>query len=254
MAKESVNDQKPKASTKRRSGNGKRPIGGGRRKDRDTFPYVEVSVTFSHPIVHRAYEKFFDRYRQCFFHVTASLQKARLEESLDLVYEHLEKQIDEAETALAQADQELAALIKSKLGDQEIRTKIPKKETVKARVPGSLVRRYLNLFPLLDKYIDAVIFAETMGVITHTKKRELMKNCPRYVTTVTGRFQSLAHGIDVKNRSHDEIVQSVRTVLDEHLAMKPIAEKRPLTTVGDGEQAQLNGSVETQSAAEAWGQ
>ena len=254
MAKESGNGQKPKASTNRRSGNGKRPTGGGRRKDRDTFPYVEVTVTFSHPIVHRAYEKFFDRYRQCFFHVTASLQKARLEDSLDLVYEYLERQIDEAETALAQAHQELAAVIESKLGDHEVQTKIPRKETVTARVPGSLVRRYLNLFPLLDKYIDAVIFAETMGVITHTKKRELMKNCPRYVTTVTGRFQSLAHGIDVKNRSHDEVVESVRAVLDAHLAMKPIAEKRPLSTAGAGRQAQSTGGVETQTAAEAWGQ
>lgn len=247
--KKKAKTKKKKATNKRRSQT--RAASTQKKRRKETFPSVSLTIEICHRSVENLFEKFYDRFRQCYFHVTSSMQKARLDEGLDLVLAYLEEQIDGSTQTLTSNKEDLRRRIGESLGDDKIQINNPVKRKINALVPAGVVRKYLSLFTALDEYMDMVIYAETMGVITHTQKRKLIKNCPRYVSSIAGRFQGLSAKIDIRAHATTESLKKcVAAVVAEAQGHRPIHEARPLGLTSTQQSSQ---QTATQAeVAEAW--
>lgn len=179
----------------RRGGAGPGPQ---RRPSREgTFPFTTETIKLHHGATVGAFDRFFDRYRTSFYHVTAVLQKLDLDDGIDLVQEYLQNMVGEALSALREGKREVLAALEARTGSRQYKVMVPRPEEREARVPSYTCRQYLEVFRELDDYLNAVVYAESVGAITWRDRRTLFLNAPRHATTVAGRFQGVATRLSV---------------------------------------------------------
>ena len=208
-----------------------------------TFPYETVTIRLNHMVVAAAFDRYYDRYRESFYHVTAVLQKLDMTDGLELVHRYLESVLNDARTTLVDGKAQLLEAIQKQTGQQAYRTRCSRPAERDAKVPSYLVRQYLNLYTMTDDYLDVVVYAETVGAIPWSQRRLLFTNSPRYVTTAAGRFQSLATRISLRELEvADSAMNVLNAVLDAVQGHPKPSETRPLTvtpTEGSGQTTEV---------------
>lgn len=198
--------------------------GNGKSGDRDrdgTFPFERTTIRLHHGATATTFDRSFDRFRNSFYHVTAVLQRLNLDEGIDLVQEYLQKMIDESKTALKDGKREVVAALEAKTGSKNYKLMVHHPAEKEARVPSYACRQYLDLFRDLDDYLNAVVYAESVGAITWRDRRTLFVNAPRHVSTIAGRFQSVGTRLSV----HD--LQQVESAFEALKAIVATAEQLP---------------------------
>lgn len=172
--------------------------GGQRYEQREgTFPFDLTTIRLHHGATLTAFDRSFDRYRNSFYHVTAVLQRLNLDDGIDLVQEYLQNMVGEALSALREGKREVLAALEARTGSRQYKVMVPRPEEREARVPSYTCRQYLEVFRELDDYLNAVVYAESVGAITWRDRRTLFLNAPRHATTVAGRFQGVATRLSV---------------------------------------------------------
>ena len=224
---------KPKQKGKSQTANKGRSAGNAQRArgepNRGSFPFTVEHFTLNHNVMKGAFNRYFNRYRRSFYHVTAVLQKLELDDGLELVHEYVSSQLDDAEKAIATAKAKALAVLEAQTGSKHYRITSPNPATVEAKIPSFLVRRFMNLFKQVDDYIDLIVFAEGMGAISFVERQKTLKNSPRYVTKIAGRFQSVATQLSEEElRKQGNAREVLNEILEVVRKLKPIGEGRPL--------------------------
>ena len=172
--------------------------GGQRYEQREgTFPFELTTIRLSHGATVTAFDRSFDRYRNSFYHVTAVLQRLNLDDGIDLVQQYLETMVGEALSALREGKREVLAALEARTGSRQYKVMVPRPEEREARVPSFTCRQYLEVFRELDDFLNAVVYAESVGAISWRDRRTLFLNAPRHATSVAGRFQGVATRLSV---------------------------------------------------------
>ncbi len=167
--------------------------GGRRHEQREgTFPFELTTIRLHHGASVTAFDRSFDRYRTSFYHVTAVLQRLNLDDGLDLIQEYLEKAVGDALAGIREGKRVVLAALEARTGSQKYKVMVPRPEEREARVPSFTCRQYLEVFRELDDYLNAVVYAESVGAITWRDRRTLFVNAPRHAIAVAGRFQGVA--------------------------------------------------------------
>lgn len=181
-----------------RGNHGPGPGPGQRHENRDgTFPFERTTVRFAHGATVSAFDRWYDRYRQSFYHVTAVLQRLNLDDGLDLVQDYLQTMLDEGLSALREGKREVVAALQAKIGSGDYKLMVHRQEEREARVPSYTCRQYLDVFRALDDYLNAVVYAESVGAISWRDRRTLFLNGPRHVSTIAARFMSVGTRLSV---------------------------------------------------------
>jgi len=200
-----------------------------KKEGRQTFPFAVEKFSLNHPVMQGAFNRYFDRFRATFYHVTSVLQKLGLDDGLTLVDDYLSSQMDDAESAIVSAKGKVLTVLEARTGSTQYRIHSPNTSVVEAKIPSFMVRRYMNLFKQVDDYIDLVVFAEGMGAVSFLERQKTLQNSPRYVTKIAGRFQSIGTKLSLeelrRNGNGWEVLSEIINVAKN---LKPIGEGRPL--------------------------
>jgi hypothetical protein len=165
-----------------------------------------------------------------------------MEKGANKVHQYIIDVVDGAKDEVEKATAELTSLIKSKSSIEAIprTTSDPARRT--AEVPAFVVRKYLSLFPAVDRLIDAIVCAENVGAIGWAKRSDLLKKAPHYLRSPAGRFHSLSTKLSARQKNNEAGIADARkameevltAVLSQHEALKRVDEKRPMTSAKTG--------------------
>jgi hypothetical protein len=195
-----------------------------------------------------AFDRSFDRYRTSFYHVTAVLQRLNLDDGLDLIQEYLEKAVDDALAGIREGKRVVLAALEARTGSKDYKVMVPRPEEREARVPSFTCRQYLEVFRELDDYLNAVVYAESVGAITWRDRRTLFVNAPRHAIAVAGRFQGVAMRLSVHDlQQAASAFEALKAIVAESNEEEPLAEERSLA-IG---QSSESGSTTEKAATEA---
>lgn len=229
----------------------KRPNGMAKREGVDqrprTFPTVKVRVEIDHDIVKGAFRNHVDHFRSAFFHVTSILGRFGLESEMSQVHGYIVEMIGEEEAEITKATSALAKQIKAAVGSEAIPRTSNNREVRETDIPSFVVRKYIGLFQAADRLVDAIVYAETAGVLSWHRRSEMLKDIPKYLRTPAGRFKSIASHLHQRQKESESNVaeakaamaESIAAVLESHKALKSVQSKRPLAGAkkGKGEEA-----------------
>ncbi len=224
----------------RRRGGDRHEGPGGRRPDQreGTFPFELTTIRLHHGASLTAFDRSFDRYRTSFYHVTAVLQRLNLDDGIDLIQEYLEKAVGEALTAIREGKRVVLAALEARTGSNKYKVMVPRPEEREARVPSYTCRQYLEVFRELDDYLNAVVYAESVGAITWRDRRTLFVNAPRQATSVAGRFQHVATRLSVHDlQQAASAFDALKAIVAESYAEPPVSEERSLAIGQSGDVA-----------------
>jgi len=205
------------------------------RKTR-TYPTMRETVHLDHAIVRGCFERHFDGFRSAFFNTTSILGKFGLETGCEQVHEYIVGLIDRAKVEVDAATAEIAVAIKKNGGPQTIPRTAPDPTQKSAEVPGFVVRKYLSLFPAVDRLIDAIVCAESFGAIPWSRRAELLRDAPAYLRSPAGRFTSISTKLSARqNASQDGLSVATKAMesllkelLQSHSELKGVEQKRSL--------------------------
>jgi hypothetical protein len=233
----------------RRRGGERHEGPGGRRPEREgTFPFELTTIRLHHGASVTAFDRSFDRYRTSFYHVTAVLQRLNLDDGIDLIQEYLEKAVGEALAAIREGKRIVLAALEARTGSKTYKVMVPRPEEREARVPSYTCRQYLEVFRELDDYLNAVVYAESVGAITWRDRRTLFVNAPRQATSVAGRFQNVATRLSVHDlQQAASAFDALKAIVAQSYEEPPVSEERSLAIGQSGEVA----AVSVASAASA---
>jgi hypothetical protein len=173
-------------------GAGPGPGPGQRYESRDgSWPFERTTVRFDHGATVGTYDRWYDRYRQSFYHVTAVLQRLNMDDGIDLVQVYLQTMLDEAKSALREGKREVVAALEARTGSRDYPVMVNRTCEREARVPSYTCRQYLEVFRALDDYLNTVVYAESVGAISWRDRRTLFLNAPRQVGSIGARFMSV---------------------------------------------------------------
>ena len=224
----------------RRRGGDRHEGPGGRRPDQreGTFPFELTTIRLHHGASATAFDRSFDRFRTSFYHVTAVLQRLNLDDGLDLIQEYLEKAVGEALAAIREGKRVVLVALEARTGSNKYKVMVPRPEEREARVPSYTCRQYLEVFRELDDYLNAVVYAESVGAITWRDRRTLFVNAPRQATSVAGRFQHVATRLSVHDlQQAASAFDALKAIVAESYAEPPVSEERSLAIGQSGDNA-----------------
>ena len=224
----------------RRRGGERHEGPGGRRPDQreGTFPFELTTIRLHHGASVTAFDRSFDRYRTSFYHVTAVLQRLNLDDGIDLIQDYLEKAVGEALAAIREGKRVVLAALEARTGSNKYKVMVPRPEEREARVPSYTCRQYLEVFRELDDYLNAVVYAESVGAITWRDRRTLFVNAPRQATSVAGRFQHVATRLSVHDlQQAASAFDALKAIVAESYAEPPVSEERSLAIGQSGDNA-----------------
>lgn len=227
---------KPKKSRERGNRGGARNKGPQRSDKTRTFPVMKESISIDHGLVRGAFDLHFSGFRSAFFHVTSILGRFGMDEAAEQVHEYIIDLIDEAEKEIKKTTVAISQQIKQRGGPDVIPRTSPEQATRIAEVPSYVVRRYLNLFPAVDRLVDAIVCAESHGAIPWSRRKELLNDAPKYLRSPAGRFHSISTKLDARQskdekglvKAKEEMLEMLEAVLLQHKQLKGIEEKHPL--------------------------
>lgn len=231
----------PKSSKPSKRGDRGRRGGAGRRKPENpkrvrTYPTIRESVELDHDIVKGAFDRHFDGFRSAFFHVTSILGRFGMEDDAHRVHQYIVGLIDEGEAEIKRATSAIAEQIKKNGGEGTIPRTSNNTESRQADIPAFVVRRYKDLFPVADRLIDAIVYAETTGAFSWQRRAEMLRDVPRYLRQPAGRFHSIASKLNARQDRSERNIQAVKDVmrdaldglLESHQKLQRLDKKRPL--------------------------
>lgn len=202
-----------------------------RRPSREgTFPFTTETIKLHHGATVGAFDRFFDRYRTSFYHVTAVLQKLDLDDGIDLVQEYLQGMLNQAHEVISEGKKEVLAALEARTGSRDYQIMVPRPERREARIPSFAVRQYLALFREVDDYLNAVIYAESVGALSWRDRRSLVMNAPRHVTSIAGRFQSVATRLSLRDLQQEtSALDALKAIVGQAESLPAVQASRPLS-------------------------
>lgn len=228
-----------RAGAARKTANGK-DNGKDRREERDTrprtFPTVKVRVEIDHDIVKGAFKANVDHFRSSFFHVTSVLGRYGMESEMEQVHGYVVDMIEGEQKEIKKATAALASQIKDAVGSEAIPRTSNNREVRETDIPSFVVRKYIGLFQAADRLVDAIVYAETAGVLSWHRRSEMLRDIPKYLRTPAGRFKSIASQLHQRQKASESdmaeakaaMVETIEALLETHKALKPVERKRPL--------------------------
>jgi hypothetical protein len=203
---------------------------GRRHEQREgTFPFELTTIRLHHGASVTAFDRSFDRYRTSFYHVTAVLQRLNLDDGLDLIQDYLEKAVGEALAGIREGKRVVLAALQARTGAAKYKVMVPRPEEREARVPSFTCRQYLEVFRELDDYLNAVVYAESVGAITWRDRRTLFVNAPRHAIAVAGRFQGVATRLSVHDlQQAASAFDALKAIVAQSTEEPPLSEERSL--------------------------
>ena len=201
-----------------------------------TFPIVRQTLQLDHSIAQGAYDQFFDGFRSAFFHCTGILGRCGIPGGADQVNNYIMDLIDNARTEMENETARISRLISEETGNANVPRSAPQIQQRTAEVPSFLVRKYLTLFPAADRLIDAIVYAEIVGVVNWQRRLELLNLVKKYLRSPWGRYHSIAQKLLSRQQHHHKNVaearKEVQKVLEAtlllHKALPRVEQKRPM--------------------------
>jgi len=255
-------DQKPSSSKKdtkgsdsgkaqnrrkrgKRGGNnlrGAKPNKNAAKSRPKTFPTMRETIEIDHAITRGAFDVLFDSFRSAFFHTTSILGRFGLEDGANNVHQYIIGLIDNARTEIEETTARISRDIEKRGGPSEVPRTTNGSERRTAEVPAFVVRKYLTLFPAVDRLIDTIICAENVGAISWKERTKLLKEAPAYLRSPAGRFHSLATKLGARQASSEashaearkQIDEALGVLLAQHQALPGVETKRPLNPAKTG--------------------
>jgi len=217
-----------------------KPVPNQQSGKKRTYPTMQVSLEIDHAIVRGAFDAHFDGFRSAFFHTTSILGKFGMEDGASQVHEYIVGVIDNVK---AEVDRASAVIIKKIVkagGSENIPRTAPTPDKCTAEVPAFVVRKYLSLFPAVDRLVDAIVCAESLGAVSWTERMKMLKAAPSYLRSPAGRFTSISTKLSARQRGSQKDLNKAKkameevlaSVLADHAGLKGVEEKRPLTKTG----------------------
>lgn len=244
---EKASETEVKSSSATKAGNGRkrtqakkaRKVGNGKAKNERktrTYPTIKETIEVDHAITQGAFDQLYDGFRSAFFHTTSILGRFGMEEGANQVHEYIGEVTDSAIREIEAATADIVRRIHKKNGPEAIPRTAPKPERKTVEVPAYVVRKYLTLFPAVDRMIDAIVCAETIGAISWTERGRLLKEAPKYLRSPAGRFHSLATKLGARQSKSEGGIEEAKTAMrealeaamEQHRQLKGVHEKRPL--------------------------
>ena len=207
-----------------------------------TFPVMTETIEIDHGITRKAYDQHFDGFRGAFFYTTSILGRFGLTDGADRAHAYVIDLIDNARKEVEAETARIGLLVKEKKGPKKIPRTSPDVEKRRAEVPSFVVRKYLSLFPVVDRLIDAIVCAENVGAINWNRRAELLKLARHYLRSPAGRFHSLSQKLVARQRTNGKDIAAARkamlavlnVTIDEHKAIPGIEKKHPMTGAKTG--------------------
>lgn len=214
--------------------------GNDRRDKREsrprTFPTVTARIEIDHDIVKGQFKANIDHFRLSFFHVTSALGRYGLEQSIEQVHGYIVDMIESEQKEIKKATAALASQIKEAVGSDAIPRTSNNREVRETDIPSFVVRKYIGLFQAADRLVDAIVYAETAGVLSWRRRSEMLRDIPKYLRTPAGRFKSIAYQLHQRQKAAESnlvdakaaMAEELETLLETHKTLKAVETKRPL--------------------------
>ena len=156
--------------------------------------------------------------------------------ALNQVNNYIMDLIDNARTEMENETARISRLISEETGNANVPRSAPQIQQRTAEVPSFLVRKYLTLFPAADRLIDAIVYAEIVGVVNWQRRLELLNLVKKYLRSPWGRYHSIAQKLLSRQQHHHKNVaearKEVQKVLEAtlllHKALPRVEQKRPM--------------------------
>lgn len=208
---------------------------GGTRKPR-TFPSMTETIQIDHSLVAGAFDRDFERFRSAFFHSTSILGKFGLDEGIDAVHKYVVSVIDKIEREVERATASILQDAVKAGASKDVPRTTPQRLSRKAEVPAYVVRRYLQLFPVVDRMLDAIVVAESHGAIGWSRRGQLLRAASNYLRSPTGRFYGLAMKLGARQSKSEKGMAEAKKAMEVMLAnvvaeqerMKGVEETKPI--------------------------
>lgn len=207
----------------------------GPRKPR-TFPCMTETIQIDHSLVAGAFDRDFERFRSAFFHSTSILGKFGLDDGIDAVHKYVVTMIDKIEKEVESATDNIMQDAVKAGAPQEVPRTTPQRMSRKAEVPAYVVRRYLQLFPVVDRMLDAIVVAESHGAIGWSRRGQLLRAASNYLRSPAGRFYGLATKLGARQSKSEKGMAEAKkamqallsNVVAEQQRLKGVEEKKPI--------------------------
>ncbi len=202
-----------------------------------TFPIIKVSTDIDHGITRKAFDQHVDGFRGAFFYTTSILGSFGLPEGAERAHAYIIELIDNAKREVETETARISKMVEAEAGTKSIPRTSPEKTSRETEVPSFVVRKYLSLFPVVDRLIDAIVCAESHGAISWTRRDELLKLAKHYLRSPAGRFHSLSQKLVARQRLHgknmaaarEAMLEVLNATIEEHKAIPGIEKKHPMT-------------------------
>lgn len=175
-----------------------------------SFPVVQKKLAIDHPIVKSQFERWVDVYKQAFYHTTSMFTFLGMEDSVDRVHEYLVEMIEAQEAEMTAATDAVVANIRRKADVAEIPKTSVSKDEIDIEIPGFVVARYVDMFPVADKLVDTCVYAECVGALKWTERTAMLKSIPKYLRAPAGRFQSFAAKLGKRQQLNEAQAKEAR--------------------------------------------
>lgn len=207
-----------------------------------TFPEIREQIELDHAITRGTFDAHFNGFRSAFFLSASILGRFGLTDGSDRVHEYIIGLIDNATKEIRAEVVRIKKLIVERGGPENIPRSSPEIVKRKADVPSYVVRRYMMLFPEVDRLIDTIVCAENVGAISWNRRAKLLDLSKRYLRSPAGRFHSLSQKLVVRQRQNGKNIAAARKamqeVLDaaiaEHAKLPGVEKKRPMQKAKTG--------------------
>lgn len=175
-----------------------------------SFPVVEKNLVFEHPIVKTQFERWFDVYKNAFFHTASMLAFLGMEEAVDDVHEHLLTMIEAEEAELKGATETVLRSIQRVTKKRNVPKTSKNIASLDVEIPGFVVARYAEMYETADRFIDTCVYAECVGAMKWTERTSLLKTVPRYLRAPAGRFQSFSARLGKRTEMNEKQAREAR--------------------------------------------
>ena len=155
-----------------------------------SYPIVRETLQIDHAITQGSYDRCFDSFRSSFFHTTSILGRCGIPEGADQVNSYIMDLIDNARAQMENETFRIGEMIREATGQKSIPKSAPNVQQRTAEIPSFLVRKYLTLFPVADRLIDAIVYAEIAGTLPWKRRAELLNLVKKYLRSPWGRYHS----------------------------------------------------------------
>jgi len=184
--------------------------GSSRMGQSRSFPVVEKVIRIDHALVKSQLERWIDTYKQAFYHTTSMFTHLGMEDSVDRVHEHLVEMIEAQEAEIKAATVAVLSNIRRKTEVNEIPKTSVTTQEISLQIPGFVVARYVDMFPVADNLVDTCVYAEIVGAMKWTERTEMLKSIPGYLRAPAGRFQGFAARLGKRQQLNEAEAKKAR--------------------------------------------